>query len=169
MNIYFLRHGDAEARAPGESDAQPELTAWGKQQSQQTAQWLSQHGITVDLVVSSPLLRARQTAEAVAAALRTEVMEDERLSGGRLTLPALAAIIAETGTTDSLLLVGHEPDLSTIIGELTGGKVDMKKAAIALVSSPRVQTGSGELAWLVPPALRYWESDTRPPGGEDHA
>ena len=154
MNSYFLRHGDAEAQQPGQSDAQRELTALGKQQGQQAAQWLSAHGIRVDVVVSSPLLRAWQTATPVAATLQAQLTRDDRLSGGQLTLDALADIIADAGYPDSILLVGHEPDFSTIISQLTGGSVDIKKAALSLVTCAEVAAGSGQLAWLVPPALR---------------
>lgn len=137
-----------------ESDAQRNLTPLGKQQAQQAAQWLGQRGIVVDVVVSSPLVRARQTAQPVAAALQIEIRENERLSGGRLTLEALASIVADADNPDSLLLVGHEPDFSTIIGQLTGGKVDIKKATLALVTCDDIKAGSGELAWLLPPAVR---------------
>ena len=150
MNIYFLRHGEAQAKQAGQSDAQRNLMPLGKQQAEQAAQWLGQHGIVVDVVVSSPLVRARQTAQPVAAALQIEIREDERLSGGRLTLEALAGIVADADNPDSLLLVGHEPDFSTIIGQLTGGKVDIKKATLALVTCDDIKAGSGELAWLVP-------------------
>ena len=154
MNIHFLRHGDAEAAKPGQTDAERELTPLGRRQGGQAAQWLKQQGISVDVVVSSPLVRARQTGEPVAAALEVPMREDERLSGGRLTLEALAAIIADAGNPGSLLLVGHEPDFSALVEQLTGGKVNVRQATLALVACGRVTAGSGELAWLVPAALR---------------
>jgi phosphohistidine phosphatase len=154
MNLYFLRHGDAEERKPGQSDAERALTALGRRQSQDVARWLQEHQIRLDVVITSPLVRARQTAEPVASALGVPLSEDERLSGGQLTLKALEGILADGGAPQRALLVGHEPDLSMIIGELTGGRVDMKKAAVALVKCDRIGPNQGELAWLVPPALR---------------
>ena len=153
MNIYFLRHGDAEDKKPGQTDAERELTSLGMQQARDASRWLSDHGIEVALIVSSPLLRARQTAEPVAAALQAQITEDERLSGGQLTVEALAGIVTDAGNPNSILLVGHEPDFSRTIAALIGGAVDVKKAALALVECDRVAAG-GELAWLIPPKLR---------------
>lgn len=154
MRIYFLRHGDAEDKKPGQSDAERRLTSLGTQQAQDAGRWLSEKGIKVDAIVSSPLVRARQTAEPVAAALQAQMTDDERLSGGRLTVEALAGIAADAGNPKSILLVGHEPDFSHIIGDLTRGTVRVKKAALALVKCDRVVAGSGKLEWLIPPKLR---------------
>lgn len=154
MRIYFLRHADAEDRKPGGTDAERPLSIKGKRQSDNVARWLKNHGVEVEVVVTSPLLRARQTAETVAKALRTPLREDERLSGGLLTLDVLAQIIADSGAKEALLLVGHEPDFSLILAALTGGNVEVKKASAALVICHGIAPGEGELVWLVPPALQ---------------
>lgn len=154
MDVYFLRHGDAEDLRPGGSDAERRLTDKGLKQSARAAAWLRNHDVTVDVVVTSPLVRARQTAEPVARALEVDLREDARLSGGRLTVQALAALIADAGNPEAVLLVGHEPDFSMIIEELTGGAVEVKKAALVLVTCDRVTAGAGELAWLIPASLR---------------
>ena len=154
MDIYFLRHGDAADTAPGETDAQRPLTDKGHKQARRAAKWFAKSGITFSAIVSSPLLRACQTAEPVAGKLGVEMIADQRLSGGMITVSALTELIAELGNPASLLLVGHEPDFSVIIGRLTGGNIEMKKAAIAMVTCDHVETGSGELRFIVPPALR---------------
>ncbi len=154
MDIYFLRHGDAADTATGQSDAERPLTEEGVEQARKAAEWFAKHEIGFDAIVASPLLRAVQSAEPIAEALNMELSSDRRLSGGQLTVEALADMVSELGRPDSLLLVGHEPDFSIIIGELIGGEVEMKKAAVALVRCESVRSGAGTLAALVPSKLR---------------
>ncbi len=154
MDIYFLRHGDAADKTVGQTDAERPLTDKGHQQARETAEWLAEHEIEFTAIVSSPLLRAVQTAEPIAAALDMELSTDRRLSGGQLTVQALADLLAEWDEPSCILLVGHEPDFSSLIGELIGGEVEMKKAALALVRADSIKAGAGTLAALVPPRLR---------------
>ncbi len=154
MNLYLLRHADAEERKPGMADADRELTAKGREQAQRVAAWLKRQGVQAEALVSSPLVRARQTAEPVAEALGLKIIEDSRLAGLRLTAEAVRDLARELGTAESLLLVGHEPDLSDLIRELTRGQVEMKKGGIALVRCGNLAPGDGVLAWLVPPKLQ---------------
>jgi len=154
MRLYFLRHADAEERRPGTNDADRPLSAKGRRQADEVADWVRRHEITAAAIVSSPLVRARETAEPVARALGLPVREDERLGGGRLTLDALDEVVREVGSPDSLMLVGHEPDFSDVIGELTGGQVNMRKAGLALVVSESLESSAGVLEWLIPAALR---------------
>jgi phosphohistidine phosphatase len=154
MDIYFLRHADAEEREPGKPDAIRALTPKGLDQSREVAQWAAGHKVAAQVVVTSPLVRARQTAEPVAEALGVPLVEDDRLGGGALTLRALMGIVADAGDPEGIVFVGHEPDLSEIIGELTGGKVALKKAALALVRCDRVEDLCGELVWLTTSAAR---------------
>ncbi len=152
--MYFLRHADAEGQGQGKPDSERGLTAKGMNQSVAVARWAAEHKVGPTVVVTSPLVRARQTAEPVAKALGVPLVEDERLSGGRLTLSALQGIVADQDDTDAILFVGHEPDLSEIVGELTGGRVVMKKAALAMVRCDRVADLCGELVWLTTAAAR---------------
>jgi phosphohistidine phosphatase len=154
MRIYLMRHSDAEEARPGEEDAERRLTAEGTQQAENAAKWLKAHGIKVEAVVSSPLVRARQTAEPVARELKVPICTDARLAGGRLTLSALTGIVRDMGDPASILLVGHEPDMSLTVEELTGGRVDFKKGALALVKCDQIANGEGELCWLIPPKLQ---------------
>lgn len=154
MNIYFVRHGDAESKKPGQTDAERELTAVGVQQAQDLAKWMQKHGIQAAAVITSPLIRARQTAQPIADALGVPLQEDEHLGGGLLTMGALERIIKDAGDAESIMLVGHEPDLSGIIRELTGGEVEMKKAGAALVQCDGGRLAKCKLVWLIPPAFR---------------
>jgi phosphohistidine phosphatase len=150
MDIYLLRHAEAEEQRPGGSDGERALTEKGWQQAQRAAAWLKAQGIEVEAIVSSPLLRAVQTAQPVAEALGKAVVTDKRVAGLRLTAQAVGEIAREYEVGESLLLVGHEPDMSDLIAELTRGQVEVKKAALALVSCEPVAPGGGVLRWLVP-------------------
>jgi len=154
LNLYFVRHGDAESKKPGQTDAERELTAVGVQQAQELAKWMREHGVQAATVITSPLARARQTAQPIADALGVPMREDEHLSGGLLTAGALERIIKDAGDAESIMLVGHEPDLSGIIRELTGGEVEVKKAGAALVQCDGSRLAKCKLVWLIPAALR---------------
>ena len=122
--IWFLRHGDAE---DGSDDFARKLTEKGRRQSRDAGAALAALGVKLDLCLTSPRVRARETAELACEALDVEITVEERLSGGRFDPGELAAGL------DSVLLVGHEPDFSDVIAELTGARVDMKKGGLASV------------------------------------
>ena len=103
--IWLLRHGDAEDGA-GKPDAERELTKKGERQSRDAGRALKALGVKLDACLSSPKVRARQTAELACEALGVEVELDERLAGGDFDPLELAAGRGE------VLLVGHEPDFS---------------------------------------------------------
>jgi len=104
----------------------------------------------VAAVVSSPLVRAVQTAEKVAAALAVEAITDQRLAPGSFTTAELTDIIPELGDAEAVLLVGHEPDFSTAISDLIGGgAIKLGTAGLALVEGPAPRSGSCHLHWLV--------------------
>jgi phosphohistidine phosphatase len=154
MDIYFLRHGEAEDTAPDQTDAERPLTKKGRKQARKAGKWFAKNGISCEVIVSSPLLRASQTAKPIAKKLGVGMIADARLSGGLLTVTGLVQLLNEFDDPPSVLLVGHEPDFSEVIGELIGGHVEMKKAAIALVSCEQLTAGEAELRFLIPPELR---------------
>ena len=148
--LWVLRHAEAEPHG-ARSDAERRLTARGKEQARAAGVALVKLGAVFDAVLFSPKARARETAELAAGGWGEEQRELLRvhppLAGGfdaRQALEELTAIPAE----GRLLLVGHEPDLSGIVGELTGGRVDLKKAGLAVV---RLEGVAGELAVLLRP------------------
>ena len=154
MDIYLLRHAEAEAQGLGKPDGERELTEKGHQQAQRAAEWMKAQGIDLGGVISSPLIRAVQTARPVAEALGKAVVPDKRLAGLRLNAATVSEIARQYEVGESLLLVGHEPDLSDLIAELTRGQVEVKKAALALVSCERVASAGGVLRWLVPSKMQ---------------
>jgi phosphohistidine phosphatase len=119
--IWFLRHGQAE---DGEPDWDRHLTDKGKRQARAAGAALAALGVELELCIASPRVRARETAELACGQLGVEPTLDERLAGGRFDPLELAAGLSE------VLLVGHEPDFSDAIAQLTGGKVDLKKGGL---------------------------------------
>jgi phosphohistidine phosphatase len=124
--IWLLRHGDAEDGA-GKPDSERELTEKGRRQSADAGRALKKLGVALDGCLSSPRVRARQTAELACQPFGIEVELDERLAGGSFDPLELAAGRGE------LLLVGHEPDFSGAVALVTGSRVKMKKGGVAAI------------------------------------
>lgn len=156
MLVYFVRHGIAEeADAWHGSDAERPLTDKGRAKMAAIGASLAGQKIEPDAILTSPLVRARQTAEIVAKELRMtgRVQDDERLAGG-FDLRRLGAILNERAGAKSLMLVGHEPNMSAVIGHAIGdGRVEMKKGAVACVEFSDPASPRGELLWLAPPKI----------------
>lgn len=122
--IWFLRHGDAE---DGSDDFARELTEKGRRQSRAAGAALAALEVEIDACLTSPRVRAVQTAELACEALDIEPEVAEELSGGNFYT---AALVAGRG---NVLLVGHEPDFSRAVGDRTGARVEMKKGGLAAV------------------------------------
>jgi phosphohistidine phosphatase len=134
--IWLLRHAEAEDGSPDESRR---LTERGERQARTTGAALAALGVKPDLCLSSPRLRAEQTARLACEPLGTEVRLEQRLSGGPFDAEELAAGLEE------VLLVGHDPDFSMAVHSLTGAQVRLKKGGLAGVDR-------GELKVLLRPA-----------------
>jgi phosphohistidine phosphatase len=128
--IWFLRHGEAEDTSP---DEERRLTEKGERQSRAAGKALAAMGVEFGLVLTSPKVRARDTARLACEALGCEPVEDERLRGGPFDPLELAAGL------DEVLLVGHEPDFSDAVAALTGGRVKLKKGGVAAVDGRELQ------------------------------
>lgn len=134
MNLYFLRHGLAEEREVWEgSDFDRPLTKKGKDRMKRSAEKIAELELGLDTVITSPLKRAYETAEIVADQLEDcRLKEDQRLGPG-FNAAMLERILGEYSDAEALMLVGHEPDFSQTIEELTGGRVVCKKGSLARV------------------------------------
>jgi phosphohistidine phosphatase len=148
--LWLLRHAEAEPHGT-RTDAERRLTARGEAQARTAGIALGRFDANFDTVLFSPKVRARQTAELAAEGWSEDQREKLRahppLAGDfdfRQALDALSSITAD----GHLLLVGHEPDLSGVIGSLTGGLVDLKKGGLAVV---RLAGAGSELAVLMRP------------------
>jgi phosphohistidine phosphatase len=116
VQLYLVRHAEA---ADGEPDELRPLTADGRRAARELGERLASEGIRPDAVLSSPLLRARQTAAELARPAGLEAEADERLAPGA-TAENVKAAAAERGET--VIVVGHQPDCSQIAAALTGGE-----------------------------------------------
>jgi phosphohistidine phosphatase len=158
MELYFLRHGKAEDIGQGSAcdDFSRPLTAAGVVEMEAEAKAFETLGIELDLVVTSPLVRAKMTAQIVATrmGLKKELVETELLAPG-CDLKRLRKLLGSYDSHEAVMLVGHEPDMSTIVGELVGrASIEMKKGGLAFVTIERsVRSGAGVLQWLVPPKV----------------
>jgi phosphohistidine phosphatase len=123
--LYLLRHGDAEDGSGG--DAARRLTAKGERQAKAAGEALGALGAKVDACLTSPKMRALDTARLACAPLGLEPEIAEELCGGPFDSLALSA-----GRGD-VLLVGHEPDFSGEVARLTGANAKLRKGGLAIV------------------------------------
>lgn len=155
MRLYFLRHGRAVPRDDwAGGDAERPLTEEGVEVSRAFAEGLRRFDFEPAVIISSPYVRASQTADIVAERLdlRGRLLHDERLGPG-FAVGQIEAMLRENEHAESLLLVGHEPDLSDAISQITGGsRIVLKKGALARVDLPDHSVRRGELVWLIPSA-----------------
>jgi len=149
--LWLLRHAEAEPHGT-RLDAERRLTERGERQARAAGIALARLGAVFDAVLFSPKVRARTTAELAAEAWSEDQRECLRvhapLGGGFELAQAREAMAALGGGDGRLLLVGHEPDLSGLVADLTGGRIDLKKGGLAVV---RLEGAGGELVVLVRP------------------
>jgi phosphohistidine phosphatase len=134
--IWLLRHGDA---ADGSPDSERPLTEKGRDQSRAAGAALKALGVEIDACLTSPKVRAADTARLACEPLGVEPELEPKLAGGPFDAEALAA-----GLGDEVLLVGHDPDFSMAVHSLTGAQVRMKKGGLAGIEK-------GELMVLMRP------------------
>lgn len=149
MHLYLMRHGPAEDGAPGLPDAERALTPEGRRLVGRVAAVLGRLALPVEQVLTSPRRRARETASAVADALRVPVHVAPALHGGAglADLAEVAAPYAGQG----LLVVGHQPDLGLLVHALTGARTALSPGALAAIEAPALAAGRGVLLGLFDP------------------
>jgi len=134
--IWLLRHGEA---AEGSPDSERPLTEKGERQARAAGRALSELGVRVDVCLTSPKVRAADTAKLACDALGVEPEHEPKLAGGPFDADQLAA------GHENVLLVGHDPDFSMAVHTLTGAQVRLKKGGLAGVER-------GELKVLLRPS-----------------
>jgi phosphohistidine phosphatase len=160
MQIYIVRHGIAIDREDPKCPPDPEryLTEEGVEKTKQVAKGVAALGITSDLFLTSPYVRAAQTAEIFASALDYSKQKIRRTD---LLLPGaepsqLFRELAKNKQASTVFLFGHAPQLDDIIATALGSKkhvTSLKKAGVAFVELKRLSPPIGQLAWLATPKM----------------
>ena len=169
--LWLLRHADAEPHGT-RPDSERRLTERGERQARVAGVAIARMGVEFEALLSSPRERALRTAKVAAQAWRDRSQSDrsevgrqrgelavhDPLSGGfdaQAALAVLADVVPpadDTSPPARVLLVGHEPDLSTVVSELTGARIDLKKGGLAVVRIDGSPTHpGGELVMLLRP------------------
>lgn len=153
MRLLLLRHGIAEDPDPAVTpDEARELTDEGRDKMAAAARGIATLKLDVTEVLTSPLIRCRQTAAIVTRALHLpDPTQDRRLAPGA-GLAEVAEIVAERPWADALILCGHEPDMSGITAELTGADAEVKKGTLVVIEAGSLRPRGGTLQALYPPA-----------------
>jgi phosphohistidine phosphatase len=154
LELYLVRHADAGDSSLWEGDDKERpLSKKGRRQAKSLARLLKDLGLRVDAVITSPLVRAMQTAKPVAKATGVEVLTDERL-GYDFGKRELAELVKQLGDgMQRVVLVGHDPGFTEVASLLSGTSIEMAKGALARIdlANREVRAGSGDLRWLLPP------------------
>jgi phosphohistidine phosphatase len=150
MHLYFLRHGEASWPDWKKPDDERPLTPHGKEEIRKLARFFQRLDLQLDRIMTSPLPRARQTAEIVAERLKLTLHEDSSLEPG-FDGEGLRKILRKY-PEERVMLVGHEPDFTEAISALTGASLKLSKGGLALIElNPKSM--SGRLLWLFPPKV----------------
>jgi phosphohistidine phosphatase len=155
VDVYLLRHGKAEDAGPGQEDADRRLTRKGRDEITAAGTWMAARELRFDLIAASPFTRAQETAGIIAGCLgQTDRLVTWNLLAPGGTPESVCRRIGKHSESRSLLLVGHEPLLSALIGRIItvhgNAAVAMSKGSLAKIRgfSPATRP-SGELHWLV--------------------
>jgi phosphohistidine phosphatase len=161
MELYVLRHGIAlsAAEAGVYQDAERPLSDEGRDKMKRIAAAMARIGAEVDMVLSSPYLRARETATIAHDAMpKVTCLEfTNALASGQDGKHILTELKERFRKTQRIMVVGHEPDLSQLIGRITSLgrlRLEMKKAGLAKIEITELQPElKGALEWLIPPKV----------------
>ena len=162
MNLYILRHGIAvEPGAPGfENDSERPLIPKGERRLRSASAAMIKLELSFDLILSSPFVRARQTAEIVAGELKLkkQLQFTDALACGSSLKNLVGLLAGLKSPPEDVLLVGHEPSLSRLISLLVSGDADaaaveMKKGGLCKLEVGELRLGQcARLAWLLTPS-----------------
>ena len=162
MNLYLLRHGiAAEPGTPGyENDSERPLIPKGERRLRSAADAMKKLELSFDLILSSPFLRAKQTAEIVAGELRLKkrIEFSDELAPGGSSKALIQRLSGWEPAPENVLLVGHEPYLSRLVSLLVSGGADaaaieMKKGGLCKLEVGELRHGQcARLAWLLTPS-----------------
>lgn len=153
--LVLMRHGTAEEARSGTQghDESRALTPGGRSQVALAAHGLRVLGIHPDIIVTSPLLRCRQTADLVGAQAACPVYEDRRLAPG-MDLTDLIDVLIDHPEAHTVLACSHQPGLSLVLADLTGcGVIPFRRSQIAVAEIREMRAGGGALLAVLPPRI----------------
>jgi len=151
MKLYLLRHGKADWPDWNRPDDERPLDKEGRREMKRIARFLGDLKLKPMVLLTSPLPRALQTAEIAGEALDLEVRQERGLAPG-FSVTKLRALLKRIGDRD-VMIVGHEPDFTKVIGALTGADAKLGKGGIARVDLEDAHGTAGQLIWLIPPRI----------------
>jgi phosphohistidine phosphatase len=157
MNIYLIRHSDSEGISKGLKDSERKLTPEGELKIKNASLFWKNIIPEFDYILSSPYIRAFQTAKIIASvySYKKEIIIDKRLGCGSETDNLIE--ILNSYQSGDIAIVGHQPDLSNHLSRLISGSditVEFKKGTIAKISfGNKIRLGKGALEFIVPPGF----------------
>jgi phosphohistidine phosphatase len=155
--LYLIRHAVAEQRGDAwPDDAKRPLSEEGMARMRKAVRGLSRLDVAIDVILTSPLVRARQTAEIVAAGLtpRPSIVNIDALTPAGTFSALVADLEKHARKTTSIALVGHEPHIGEIAARLIGSRhpIEFKKGAVCRIDVEQLPPhGPGDLRWFLPP------------------
>ncbi len=155
MVVYFLRHADAEPDA--ENDFARQLTVKGLEQAEKTGKFCLRNGLRPDLIITSPVTRAQQTARIVATKLGNPDLVEEHWLACGMTPDRCLMELRAFAHLSTIMLVGHEPDFGETIAAIVGlpdaDGLNIRKSSLSAVDLPDFHPACGSLQFLVPARL----------------
>ena len=158
LELYLIRHGIAAERGPDyPDDSKRPLTGKGVTALRRTAKALNSLDVTFDLIITSPLLRTKQTADVLAESLsgKPSVVHSDALAPAG-TSASVMQEITKHAKKSKIALVGHEPNIGELAARLIGARapVEFKKGAVCRIDFDALPPkGLGQLRWFLPPRL----------------
>jgi phosphohistidine phosphatase len=156
--LYLIRHGVAEERGDAwPDDTKRPLSEDGMARLRKAARGLARLGVSIEVILTSPLVRTRQTAEIVAPALdpRPSIVTIDSLAPEG-TYAALVADLEKHARKSSIALVGHEPGIGELAARLIGSRhsFEFKKGAVCRIDVEEIPpAGPGDLRWMLTPKI----------------
>lgn len=151
MHLYLVRHGLANWPSWKGTDNDRPLNADGSRQIEKVAKALAKHSVQLDVLLHSPLTRAYETALILASELTVTPRAHRILQPG-FGFTELTHILREQAAAKHLMLVGHNPDMSVLVGQLTEELVKFKEGSVAhLTLQPTESPLTGKLVWFKTP------------------
>jgi phosphohistidine phosphatase len=155
MEIYILRHGDAEPHDPSIDDRERELTSKGRRDVRTVVEQAKRAKFAPQVILTSDLVRARQTAEIAGSVLDCNRVEEINVLRPEFPPNEVWKEVAVRSDVEEVMLVGHEPQFSQLVAFLLEASVavDVKKGSLIRISVSRRGSPRGILKWMLTPRL----------------